>query len=270
MDTATKAKMQAQYDREIKVIRKKAGDHLADLEFAHKLWYNLNVLFSDPEIHMDALSDEQRIDIVCKDANNYKFYSTYPIVARYMICNKMYSWKAFLLFIKKIKSSLDDKDSRLNWMDKWLSLQADYVKLLYIQLHKDQGNHYSVGNAQKVWQNTFNILKKERQAYEEMYRKKETFVANEEMRIKLEKMREVDYSTLSDEEQQQVLVDLQNRVYRQRHDTLIKTIEAMPIIPAKCISGFGKNVHAAASYEEELKFAEMRKKYNIKVDTPSE
>lgn len=98
----------------------------------------------------------------------HRFTMTFPIVLRYMIQLRQYNKNAFIKFIKKMTSK--PYRSELEYCER----QADYVKYMYMETTP----RYQMKNAQTVWKQTYEMLKKEVEIFKE---------AEEKVKKKIEK-----------------------------------------------------------------------------------
>jgi len=118
-------------------------------------------------------------------------YRQYPLVMRCMISLQLWSSRAFERFLYKSAVQKTAIDAKI--------LNADYVKWLYMEKYP----HMSSKNIQKIWQNTFNNLKKE----EDLFKKvKEKLIAREKEEKLIIDIKKENLSTLKN--QSEKLIDL--------------------------------------------------------------
>lgn len=79
----------------------------------------------------------------------------YPIVIRYMCQLCRYNEKAFRQFIKK----MIDKPSRSE--NDYLDLQAEYIKMLYIEIQKSNGTRWDIKTANTIFADARKKLQEE-------------------------------------------------------------------------------------------------------------
>ena len=95
------------------------------------------------------MSDNEKINIYQKTKFK-EFYTSYPIVCRYMICMGQFSVKAFNRFLKKCEtmSTLPQKRGSEASEEQWIMRQADYVRYLWESYQKQ---HFSTVESQNIW-----------------------------------------------------------------------------------------------------------------------
>jgi hypothetical protein len=89
-----------------------------------------------------------------------EFFRAFQMVVEYMLANCEYNEAAFRRYMKKLFLNPGKGQSGVN------ERQADYVKYLYIENNRP---HYSIKEAQEIWQYTFDNLERNRKDFEEKY-----------------------------------------------------------------------------------------------------
>lgn len=142
-----------------------SGDDSQYIKDAESIWADFKKRMKSDSKFAEMNIDEQ-LDYYQKQHHN--FTMTFPIVLRYMIQLRLYSKKAFVKYLKKLRAN--PYKSELEYCER----QADYVKYLYMEV---SGTH-NMKEAQDKWQQTYDMLAEE----VEIFKK-----ANEKVKQKLEK-----------------------------------------------------------------------------------
>lgn len=104
---------------------------------------------SKSDVKFNELNIDEKLDYYQK--RYHSFTVTFPIVLRYMIQLGQYSTKAFRKYVKRMQTN--PYRSELEYCER----QADYVKYLFMEC----SNSHNVQDAQKIWQNAYDLLAKE-------------------------------------------------------------------------------------------------------------
>jgi len=102
-----------------------------------------------------ALSSEAQLSFYQK--NYHQFTMLFPVILRYMIQMRSYNSKAFRKFINRLQSN--PYKSRLEFCER----QADYAKYLFMETSKS----HNMKEAQQVWQQTYDGLAREVEAFKQ-------------------------------------------------------------------------------------------------------
>jgi uncharacterized protein Yka (UPF0111/DUF47 family) len=155
---------------------------------ANKLWDDLKKrIVDDPEFM--ELSDTKKVEVY-QNTEFKEFYITYPIVCRYMICMGQFSTKAFRRFlVKSVNMSKKPVSKEKGYNeDQWIRRQSDYVRYLWESYQK---SHFNKEDSNKIWEHSYNTLKKEFSDFREMHKEVEEKLKREKKENKIELVREL-------------------------------------------------------------------------------
>jgi hypothetical protein len=199
----------------------------ANINIANKLWDDIKKrVADDPEFVKK--SDNEKIELY--QTSEFKdFYVNFPIVSRYMICMGQYSNKAFKRFLIKCKTMHDVKPSiaKKNTEDEWIKRQADYIRYLW---ESYQRQHFSSTDSQNIWQHAYQTLSQEFKDFKKMHKETEDKLKLNDKYNKTELTKELlnrlsnEDQSLDDDTTKNLLLKLQDKVFTQRKNILIKQI----------------------------------------------
>ena len=199
------------------------------VNMANKLWNDIKKRVANDPSFLE-MSDNDKIGLYQK--SEYKvFYTEFPIVSRYMICMGQFSSKALKKYLMKCKNVVHDpvKSREKGYVeDQWVQRQSDYVRYLWESYQK---NHYSQTESNAIWQNTYEILKKEFQDFKDLHKdieeklKKDEKVNKDEMVKELLKRIANNEQSLDDETTKNLMINLKDKVISQRRKSVIASIE---------------------------------------------
>jgi uncharacterized protein Yka (UPF0111/DUF47 family) len=155
---------------------------------ANKLWDDLKKrIVDDPEFM--ELSDTKKVEVY-QNTEFKEFYITYPIVCRYMICMGQFSTKAFRRFlVKSVNMSKKPVSKEKGYNeDQWIRRQSDYVRYLWESYQK---SHFNKEDSNKIWEHSYDTLKKEFSDFREMHKEVEEKLKREKKENKIELVREL-------------------------------------------------------------------------------
>ena len=215
-----------------KLDAEQSTDRIAvSLNEANKMWCNLkDRLKVNPEFV--NIPDEDKIAIYQKEFK--EFYNEYPIVCRYMICMGQYSHKAMRRYLIKCKNSQltreqsQDKEYKA---DQWVMRRADYVRYLW---ESYQAQHFSASEAQRIWQHSYQTLKKEFKDFNDMQQDIEAKLKTDNNLNKAQLVKELvkrlasqdNNQNLGKPETQHLLNLLKTKSYEQRRKNMIMQIKS--------------------------------------------
>jgi len=199
------------------------------INMANKLWNDIKKRVTNDPSFLE-MSDNDKIGLYQK--SEYKvFYTEFPIVSRYMICMGQFSNKALKKYLLKCKNVTHDpvKSREKGYVeDQWVQRQSDYVRYLWESYQK---THYSQAESNAIWQNTYEILKKEFQDFKDLHKeieeklKKDEKVNKDEMVKELLKRIANNEQSLDDETTKNLMINLKDKVISQRRKSVIASIE---------------------------------------------
>ena len=236
--------------------------------FAEKIWTKVKST-KILDLKFGNKSDDEKVADFRKQED--KFYKDFPIVARYMVCADTYNRVAFKKYLIKLiaNNAKQTAKSRAGLSkegeteDKWIELQADYVKYLYQEYHKTK--HLSQAELRNVWKETYDLLKKEFGDFRELYDKKVKQVEEEKKIHNAEVAKEVigrltTIQSVDEDTQYRLYLEMQNTLYLQRANKNLKALVAR--LPKTSIGpeGRGRNASAAAQMERDKKVKEAKAK----------
>lgn len=155
---------------------------------ANRLWDDLKKRIVDDPTFID-LSDTKKVEIY-QNTEFKQFYITYPIVCRYMICMGQFSTKAFRRFlVKSVRMSKEPAKLERGYNeDQWIRRQADYVRYLWESYQK---THFNKEDSNRIWEHSYNTLKKEFSDFREMHKEIEEKLKKEKRENKKELIHEL-------------------------------------------------------------------------------
>jgi len=215
---SARKKTEKQYKREVKKITKEKNQKLEEIESktdserkkiysdikkgekkiddpiekaiidANKLWDDLKKRIVDNPEFVE-LSDTKKVEVY-QNTEFKEFYITYPIVCRYMICMGQFSTKAFRRFLVKSVNMAKEPVRREKGYneDQWVRRQADYVRYLWESYQK---THFKKEDSNKIWEHSYNTLKKEFSDFREMHKEVEEKLKREKKENKKELIKEL-------------------------------------------------------------------------------
>jgi hypothetical protein len=221
------------------------GDHInSTVEKADAMWKDLKERVKADPAFVD-LSDDEKIKIYQKEFD--KFYTAFPIVSRYMICMGQYSSKAMRRFLKKCDDAIKNMDitkprDKSDTEDQWVRRQADYVRYLW---ESYQNIHFSSKEAQAIWQQAYDMLKKEFDDFKMLHDTIEQKMKKEEKVNKTELVHELikrvadGEQKLDDRSSQVLLNQLKTKAYEQRRQKMIRQLKSdVPLVkPSRVFKG---------------------------------
>lgn len=244
---------------------------------AEEIWLNVQVLLKSKMYA--TMSEDQKVNLIQKDFA--MFYKNFPIVARYMICHGQYNSNAFRKMLINCKNTKADGSTQpLSSNDKgkgrmeepikkdnellWIERQADYVRFLWEEY---QDNKFLQDNSDNIWKQAFDALSKEFKEFKELHEKMEKKVKEDAIKHKKELLFEMSSriidgaQSLDKKSAMDLKITLQNKVFKQRYDNLLKTLlkTHQPIEPV--LSGVGLNEEHQKEYEAELQQSYYKKNY---------
>jgi RNA polymerase-interacting CarD/CdnL/TRCF family regulator len=175
------------------------------------------------------MSDSEKINIYQKSKFK-EFYTSYPIVCRYMICMGQFSVKAFNRFLKKCETmnTFPQKRGSEASEEQWIMRQADYVRYLWESYQKQ---HFSTVESQNIWKHAYDTLKQEFKEFKDMHKKVEDKLKTDEKFNKAELVKELvnrianEEQSLSENSTQHLLHNLKVKVLQQRRRNLAEQIK---------------------------------------------
>lgn len=216
-------------------VSKDIDKESTDIKFANNLWNDIKRrVKEDPEFV--KMSDNEKVDLYRK--GEFKdFYTTYPIVCRYMICMGQFSNKAFKRFLSKCKVMMTQAKQG-DGDDQWIMRQADYVRYLWEAYQKGR---FTADEAQSIWKHSYDTLAKEFKDFKDMHKETEEKLKKDEMYNKASLVKELaarvanNEQNLSSESERELLGALKVRVAQQRRKLLLESINDLPKIQPTCI-----------------------------------
>lgn len=193
-----------------------------------KLWNDIKKRVADDN-NFIKMDDNDKIGLYQK--SEFKvFYTEFPIVSRYMICMGQFSIKAFKRFLLSCKNAVHDpvKSREKGYSeDQWIQRQSDYVRYLW---ESYQNKPFSKAESDEVWQQTYEILKKEFQDFKDLHKEIENKLKNDEKTNKKELVKELitrlanDKQSLDDDATKNLILNLKEQVMNKRKKLLINDI----------------------------------------------
>jgi hypothetical protein len=236
--------------------------------FAEKIWTKVKST-KILDLKFGNKSDDEKVADFRKQED--KFYKDFPIVARYMVCADTYNRVAFKKYLVKLiaNNAKQTAKSRAGLSkegeaeDKWIELQADYVKYLYQEYHKSK--HLSQAELRNVWKETYDLLKKEFGDFRELYDKKVKQVEEEKKIHNAEVAKEVigrltTIQSIDEDTQYKLYLEMQNTLYLQRANKNLKALAARLPKTEAGLDGRGRNVNAGEQMDRDKKVKEAKAK----------
>jgi len=238
------AKLQEKINKNKKKNKKETGETFApnqyedvskdvdkesmDVQMANKLWGDIKRrVKEDPDfVNME---DMKKVELYQK--GEFKdFYTTYPIVSRYMICMGQFSNKAFKRFLDKCKVMAKEAKPG-EGEDQWIMRQADYVRYLWEAYQKGR---FTTKESQNIWKHSYETLKKEFDDFKNMHKETEEKLKKAEKYNKAELVRELtsrvanNEQKLNDDSEKKLLESLRLKLAQQRRKLLLESIKELP------------------------------------------
>lgn len=199
------------------------------INMANKLWNDIKKrVINDPSFI--KMSDNEKIALY-QNSEYRVFYTEFPIVSRYMICMGQFSNKALKRYLLKCKNTIHDpvKSREKGYIeDQWIQRQSDYVRYLWESYQK---KHYNQTDSNAIWQNTYEILKKEFQDFKDLHKNIEEKLKKDEKLNKDEMIKELlkrlvdNEQSLDDETTEKLMTTLKDKLISQRHKSVMTSIE---------------------------------------------
>ena len=198
---------------------------------AKSLWNDIkDRIKNDPEFI--KLPDNEKISIY-QNSKYKEFYVNNPIVCRYMICMGQFSMNAFKKFLTKseniAKRSTGSDKSKFSSEERWIMLQADYVRYLW---EAYQRQHFSQTDSKCIWQHAYDSLTKEFSDFKKMHADIEEKLKSDKLTGKSELVKEMvrrianDEQKLDEHSEAQLLNNLKNKLIEQRRRNMINQIKS--------------------------------------------
>jgi len=205
------------------------------LSEAQRLWNTVKKKSKDPAFI--ELPDKDKIESVSLEF--HAFHKEFPIVSRYLVCMGQYSTKAFKRYLIKVQNFKQPEERDKGYMeDQWVRRQADYVRYLW---ESYQRGHYNNSEAQNVWQEAYQTLKKEFIDFKNMHDDIEKDLELEKKKNKNELIGELfkrlssGDQSLEQHEMTELLEVMKIQLFQQRKEKLTKQIkELVPLVEASC------------------------------------
>lgn len=223
------------------------------MTMAFKMWDSVKARARDDPSFID-MKDTIKIDLYEK--SEFKdFYTSFPLVSRYMICMGQFTEKAFTRFLKK-RAVLMPANQQLS-EDDWLKSQAFYIRYLWESYQK---KHFNMSDAQKIYDNAYETLTKETADFKAMHDNIEKKLETDEKRSKSEMVKEV-LGRLVNQEQsldtsttRDLIYKLQKRVDEQRRKSVIAQInnDVALIRPTRMATGLRKELKPRKSTQSTI------------------
>jgi len=133
---------------------------------ANKLWDDIKQKVKDGDEFCE-LDDNKKVEYY-QGTEFKQFYTTYPIVCRYMICMGQFSTKAFRRFLVKSVNFAKQPVSREKGYneEQWIQRQADYIRYLW---ESYQNVHFDKKDSNNIWDHAYKMLKKEFADFRKMH-----------------------------------------------------------------------------------------------------
>jgi hypothetical protein len=205
------------------------------LDEAQKLWNAIKKKAKDPKfVKMD---DKKKIEMFSKEF--HAFHKEFPIVSRYIICMGQYSRKAFTRYLIKVQNAKFPTTRDKGYMeDQWVRRQADYVRYLW---EAYQRGHYNNSEAQAIWQESYQTLKKEfidfRTLHENIEKDLEVGkkINKGELITELMKRLSSGDQSLDNRSMTELLEVMKIQLFQQRKEKLVAQIKnIVPVVEASC------------------------------------
>ena len=157
-----------------------------DIIEANRLWDDLKKKTEDPEFI--KLDDNKKVELY-QNSDFKLFYTTYPIVCRYMICMGQFTTKAFRRFLtRSYKLSKLPPNREPGYVeDQWIRRQSDYVMFLWESMQV----HFDKKDSKKIWDHSYETLKKEFADFRKLHDEISTKLKSEEKSNKSELINEL-------------------------------------------------------------------------------
>jgi alpha-galactosidase/6-phospho-beta-glucosidase family protein len=147
------------------------------VEDAEKIWKDFKQRCKDPSFA--TLTGDMRVDFYQK--NHMEFARLFPIVLRYMVQFGVFKTKCFKQLIERMRKH------PYRSKDEFCERQADYVKYLCLECKE----RCSIKDANIVWKQVYDSLKKETDAFTEADRIMEEESKKKEKQNNIEKRKEL-------------------------------------------------------------------------------
>ena len=211
-------------------VAKDLDKESTDVKFANNLWDDIKRrVKEDP----DFVNMEDRKKVELYQKGEFKdFYTTYPIVCRYMICMGQFSNKAFKRFLNKCKVMAKEAKPG-EGEDQWIMRQADYVRYLWEAYQKGR---FKAEDSQAIWKHSYDTLTKEFKDFKDMHKDTEEKLKRDEKFNKAALVKELtsrianNEQQLNKESEQKLLQSLKLRLAQQRRKLLLESIRELPKI----------------------------------------
>ena len=246
--------------------------------YAEKIWTkikSLKILDTD----YNKKTDDEKINEFKK--NEETFYKDFPIVARYMVCLDTYNRHAYKKFLLKLiknneiiqEAGAQGKSKEGESEEKWIELQADYVKYLYQERAK--GKHLNNAELKYVWNQTRDLLKKEFGDFRDLYDKKIKEINEEKKRHSADVAKDLvgrltTIQSLSESDEVKILEEVKDTIYLQRSKKNIKNLlsqvkllshKLLRFVP-HVLDAKGTCADAIKEWERDAKMKESKQKMN--------
>ena len=195
---------------------------------ATKLWDDIKRRVAE-EPEFVTMKDHEKVEIYQKSKFK-EFYTSYPIVCRYMICMGQFSIKAFKRFLKKCESmsAVPQKRESGASEEQWVMRQADYVRYLW---EAYQTQHFSATESKNIWKHAYETLQQEFKDFKDMHKEVEEKLKVDEKFNKSELVKELvgriatEQQSLDDNSTSNLVQNLKIQVAKQRRRNLLQQIK---------------------------------------------
>ena len=155
---------------------------------ANKLWDDIKQKVNDND-DFCKLEDNKKVEYY-QNTEFKQFYTTYPIVCRYMICMGQFSTKAFRRFLVKSMNMAKQPIKREKGYneDQWIQRQADYIRYLW---ESYQNSHFNRKDSDNIWKHAYEMLKKEFSDFRKMHEEISSKLKEEKKLNKKELIKEI-------------------------------------------------------------------------------
>lgn len=230
---------------------------------AEQIWINTQILMQT--VDYKTMTDVEKISLIQKDFT--EFYKNFPIVARYMICLGQYRMTAFrrmLIRCNETKAPQGQENTKDMNEKLWVDRQADYVRFLW-EDYQD-GNSFSTSDSDVIWKQTHVLLTQEFQQFKDLHSDAENKIKHDATKHKKELLYEMSSRIITgqqilNESAASTLLDkLKTKLFKQRYNTVVTTIQNTKQIKPTCES-IGTNITGKEIYDQELQQSFCKKTY---------
>lgn len=207
-------------------------DNLNDLlEIGNGMYKQLKDIIKADGERFANMPDKNKLQFFREELKYEEFMKEFPVTTRYLICMGQYSTKAFKRFLNRVRLAKHPEPGlrpKGYMEDQWIRRQADYVRYLWEAYQK---HHWNNEEAKMVWSESYKQLRGEFDDFRDKYKDIEKSTKIEKKKHNAEVAKEIlqryasgDQTPETDEEKQELLRMLKDRVYKHRFDQGMKEL----------------------------------------------